>query len=315
LAPSRTAQTGIAGALIVALREGVDRQRMRVDAVKVALERFLRQAGRHALEQAMAAVGGDDDRLAALGDARAGFALQREMTDHLAIAVPRHGRNKLAALDLVPVTAGREHLRVHVVMAIDFEKAARNRRRIASLRQVDDVVRLARRECRRGYRYFGIRQKGRLRPSGQALVNADLPSVDSVLMAGNAGDARHSTGERSNDLRKAGIAVQQDADCGLLMRAKDGDVGPFASTSMRAQRLPGMGSVVCDQARGRTGYAFRERCFADKRAHELTALRLEHDLQLGTMDNGRCFHGAGSREFQQVAASTVLCPFLKRFAL
>ncbi len=62
------------------------------------------------------------------------------MADHLAPAVARHHRHKLAALDLVPVAVCREHLRVHVVMTIDFEKAAGDRRRIAFVRQIDGIV-------------------------------------------------------------------------------------------------------------------------------------------------------------------------------
>ncbi len=93
----------------------------------------------------MAAVSRKHDRLAAFGDPRARLALERDMTDHLALAVARHRRNKLAAFDLVPVAVRREHLRVHVVMAIDFEEAAGDRRRIAFLRQIDDIVARCRR--------------------------------------------------------------------------------------------------------------------------------------------------------------------------
>ena len=117
-----------AGALVVALREGVDRERLGVNSVQAVLGRFLGEALGHALEQMMAAVSREHDRLAAFGDPRARLALECDMADHLALAVARHRRNKLAALDLVPVAVRREHLRVHVVMAIDFEEAAGDRR-------------------------------------------------------------------------------------------------------------------------------------------------------------------------------------------
>ena len=96
----------------------------------------------------MAAVGRQHDGLAALGDPRSGLALERDMADHLAL-VARHRRDQLAALDLVPVAVRREHLGVHVVMAVDCEEAAGDRRRIAFLRQVDAIVARGRRQGRR----------------------------------------------------------------------------------------------------------------------------------------------------------------------
>src|SRR5207237_3255503 len=135
-----------------------------------------RQAFGHALEQTMAAVRRQYDGLAALGDPHSRFPLERDMTDHLALAISRYGRNELAALDLAPITARREHLRVHVAVAIDGEKAAGDRRRIAFLRQVDDVVAGGCGDGRRGWRPF-VSGRG-LRVASQAAVNADFPSVD-----------------------------------------------------------------------------------------------------------------------------------------
>ena len=98
----------------------------------------------------MAAVSRKHDGLAAFGHQRSRLALKCEMADHVALAVARYRRNKLAALDFVPVAVRREHLGVHVVMAIDFEEAAGDRRGIAFLRQVDEIVTRCRRYGRRG---------------------------------------------------------------------------------------------------------------------------------------------------------------------
>ena len=67
------------------------------------------------------------------------------MADHFAPVVSGHHGNELAAVDRVPVAVRRENLRVHIVMVIDFEEAARDCRRIAFLRQIDDIVARCRR--------------------------------------------------------------------------------------------------------------------------------------------------------------------------
>jgi hypothetical protein len=73
------------------------------------------------------------------------------MTDDLALAISRDHWNEFATLDLVPVTVRREHLWVHVGVAIHCEKAAGDCRRITSLRQVDRVVARAACDCGSGW--------------------------------------------------------------------------------------------------------------------------------------------------------------------
>ena len=86
----------------------------------------------------------------------------------------------------------------------------------------------------------------------------------------------------------------------------------------KQQSLPGMGGVVRDQARSRYGYAFGERSLADKGAHELAALGLEHELEFGKPDDGGCFH-AGKCNFigdqWPQAPRLLLCPFFEELAL
>jgi hypothetical protein len=104
------------------------------------------------------------------------------MADHFALVVSGHHGNELAALDLVPVAADREHLRMDVVMAVDFKEAAGDCRRIALLRQVDETVTRCRRRGGRRRRWLG-RGHLRLGSPGQAAVKADLPPIDSVFVA------------------------------------------------------------------------------------------------------------------------------------
>src|SRR5262245_14657072 len=87
----------------------------------------------------MAAVCRKYDGLAAFGHDRSRFALECEMPNHLALLVARNHRNKLAPFDPFPVPAWREHVRVNVVMAIDFQKAASDSRCVALLRQIDQI--------------------------------------------------------------------------------------------------------------------------------------------------------------------------------
>jgi len=171
----------------------------------------------------MAAVSRKHDGFAPFGHQRSRLPLECDMADHFALAVSGHHRNELAALDLVPVAVRRENLRVHVVMAIDFEEAARDCRRIGFLRQIDDIVARCRRRGRRGRR--GQRRLDRrgvgLGAPGQATVKADLPSVDSVRAAGDAGVAADAAGERRRSIRESRMAVQQDPGLDVSVRAHD----------------------------------------------------------------------------------------------
>src|SRR5215207_945487 len=112
------------GALVIALREGVDRDRLRIDSVKVVFACFFGQAFGHALEQAVAAVSREDHGLAPFGNLHPRSPLKGDMADHLALTIPRDDRNEFATLDLVPVTVRREHLRMHIGVTVDREKAA-----------------------------------------------------------------------------------------------------------------------------------------------------------------------------------------------
>jgi hypothetical protein len=98
----------------------------------------------------MAAIGRQDDGLATFGNQRSGLAFECDMADDATLAVARHRRDEFAVLDLVPVAAGREHLRVHVVTAVDFEEAARDSRRVVFLRQLNETFARRRRHRRCG---------------------------------------------------------------------------------------------------------------------------------------------------------------------
>ena len=167
----------------------------------------------------MAAVGRQHHRLAAFGHDRSGLALERDMTDDLAFAVARYRREKLAALDLVPVATGREHLGMHVVMPVDFQEAASDPCRVVLLRQVDEIV-------ARWGRVAGAAGGAstadwrRLGVSGQAAVKADLPSVDAMFVAGYTRVAPDAAGERRRDARKAGMTGQQDLRPDVAVRAQ-----------------------------------------------------------------------------------------------
>ena len=163
----------------------MDRQRLGINAVQVVLGRFLPQALGHTLQQPMAAVRRTDDGLAAFGHLHSRFPLERNVADDFALAVPRHGRNEFSGLDLVPVTAGREHLGVDVVAAVHFGKQRAIARRIALLRQIDDVIMRRRRRRNRGrrHRFFAVGSSRKLGGRAQAAMDADLPAVDAVFMA------------------------------------------------------------------------------------------------------------------------------------
>jgi hypothetical protein len=100
---------------------------------------LLGQAFGHTLKQVMAAVCRKYDSLAAFCHDRSRFALQCNMANNLALLVARNHRNKLAAFHPFPVPARREHVRVNVMMAIDFEEAASDSRCVALLWQIDQI--------------------------------------------------------------------------------------------------------------------------------------------------------------------------------
>ncbi len=84
----------------------MDGERLGIDAVQAALGRFDGQALGHAFKQVMAPVRRQNDGLTTFGDQRSGFALEREMADHVALAAPRNHRDKLTALNPGPVAVG-----------------------------------------------------------------------------------------------------------------------------------------------------------------------------------------------------------------
>jgi hypothetical protein len=256
--------------------------RLGINAVQVVLGRFLPQACGHAFQQTVAAVRRTDDGLATFRHLHARFALERDVADHLPLAVPRHRRNEFTALDLVPIAAGREHFGVDVVVAVDFEEAAGDRRRIGFLRQVDDVVTHSRRHGGRGHRLlgrvlFGCGRGRRLGVSVQAAVDADLPSVDAVFMAGDAGVTPDAAGERRHHVGKSRMTLQQDAGADVTARAQQLNAGAFAACVRCAQCLPCFHRVVRDQACHRRRYGFGERGLAHEGAHELAVFGLEHE--------------------------------------
>jgi len=240
----------------------------------------------------MAAVSRKHDGFAPFGHQRSRLPLECDMADHFALAVSGHHRNELAALDLVPVAVRRENLRVHVVMAIDFEEAARDCRRIGFLRQIDDIVARCRRRGRRGRRgQRRLNRRGvRLGAPGQATVKADLPSVDSVRVVGDAGVPADAAGKRRRNIRESRMAVQQDPGLDVSVRAHQRDASTVEMRSLRAECQPGLGGVVRDEARNGRGHALGERCLSDEGAHELASRRLEHELQLREPRNGGRFH-------------------------
>jgi hypothetical protein len=262
---------------------------------KSCLGAFLPQACGHAFQQTVAAVRRTDDGLATFRHLHARFALERDVADHLALAVPRHGRNEFAALDLVPVAAGREHFGVDVVVAVDFEEAAGDRRRIGFLRQVDDIVARGRRHGGRGHRLLGRGLVGggggrRLGVCIQAAVDADLPSIDAVFMAGDAGITADAARKRCHHVGKSRITRQQDAGADLTARAQEFDAGAFAARVRCAQRLPCLHRVVRDQACHRRRHGFGERGLAHEGAHQLAVLGLKHEPKLGKPGDGGRWH-------------------------
>jgi hypothetical protein len=256
--------------------------------VQTALWRFLAEALGHAFEQMMAPVSRKHDGFAPFGHQRSRLPLKCDMADHFAPVVSGHHGNELAAVDRVPVAVRRENLRVHIVMAIDFEEAARDSRRIAFLRQIDDIVARRRRWGRRGQRRVN-RRGMRLAVPGQATVKGDLPSIDSMRVAGDAGVAADAAGKRRRNIRESRMAMQQDPGLDVSVRAHQRDASTLERRSPRADCQPGLGDIVRDKAGHGRGHALGERCLSDEGAHEFASRGLERELQFRDSLMGRRF--------------------------
>src|SRR5262249_12852792 len=186
---------------------------------------------------------------------------------------------------------------MHVMVTVDLEETARDRRRILLLRQVDDVV-----VCGRGGRYR-LRPRlldgrhRRLRIRAQAAMNADLPSIDAAFAPGDAAITPGESAERRRDIGEAGIAWQQDADLDLAANSQRDDADALAARSGRAQRLPNVEGIARHQACHRDRRVFGKRGLAYEGAHEFAAAWLEQDLKLGGARDGGFCHGRYQRRF------------------
>ena len=109
-------------------------------------------------------------------------------------------------------------------------------------------------------------------------MQADLPAVDAVLVAGDAGIAPDTAGKRRREVREPGMAAQPDPGPDVTVRAQECDAGAFEPRSRDAERQPGLGGVVRDKARDRQGHALGKRRLAHEGAHELATRGLEHEL-------------------------------------
>ena len=123
-----------------------------------------------------------------------------------------------------------------------------------------------------------------------AAVQADFPSVDPVLMAGDAGIGPHAAGERRGDVGETGIAGQQDAGPDVPARAHQDHAGAFAAGAKVAQREPRLGGVFGEQACDGRRHVLGERGFADEGAHQFASRGLEQEQQLGRVGE-RCHDG------------------------
>ena len=85
----------------------------------------------------MATMAGKDDRLATFRDHAAGLALKRQVADDLTLPVACDHGDQLAIFDARPVSLRRKDIGMHVMMAVDRQKATGDARRIAALGEVD----------------------------------------------------------------------------------------------------------------------------------------------------------------------------------
>jgi hypothetical protein len=121
-------------------------------------------------------------------------------------------------------------------------------------------------------------------------VDADLPSIDAVFMAGDARITADAARKRCHHVGKSRITRQQDAGADLTARAQEFDAGAFAARVRCAQRLPCFHRVVRDQARHRRRHGFGERGLAHEGAHQLAVLGLKHEPKLGKPGDGGRWH-------------------------
>jgi len=120
-------------------------------------------------------------------------------------------------------------------------------------------------------------------------MDADLPAVDAVFMARDAGVTPDPAGERCHHMRKSRMTLQQDAGAYVTVGAQQLDAGALAWGVRQAERLPCLHGVVCDQARHRRRHGLGERRLAHEGAYQFAVFRLEHELKFGKPGNGgRC---------------------------
>ena len=124
-------------------------------------------------------------------------------------------------------------------------------------------------------------------------MKADLPSVDPVLVAGDARVAPEAADERRRDIRESRMAMQQDPGLDVPARAQQRDAGAFAARSQGAKCQPSLDGVIRDQARNGHRHIFGERRLADEGAHEFGSRGLEHELQFREPRERGCCHDAG----------------------
>jgi len=216
---------GHAGALIIALRIRMDRNGLGVDPLQVVRNSLLGQAFGHPFEQAVAAVSSENDSLAPFGDLGSRSALKSEVTDDLPLAISRDHWDEFAALDLVPVATRREHVRVDVRVAINGEKAAGDGWRVSSLRHIDGVVAWV--DCGGRWRFLGGKPLGRLDLLGQAAVDTHFPFINAMLPPGDPCLFPHVASEARRDVRKPGMAGQDDTAADVLSRTQHLNAGAF----------------------------------------------------------------------------------------
>ncbi|KAF0120203.1 MAG: hypothetical protein FD148_3595 [Methylocystaceae bacterium] len=158
----------------------MSRHRLGVDPDEPESRGFVRQPLGHVLQEMTSPIGRKHDRFAAFGDRRAGLALERDMPDDLAARIAGHDRNELSAFDFPPIAVRRKDFAVNVIVSIDRQEAARDRRRVALLRHVDP-------HRFRGLRGFGNRlfvMFIRFTRGVETAMDRDLPSVDAAFPVG-----------------------------------------------------------------------------------------------------------------------------------